>query len=125
MPTVDPTPDQIRALAAEARTATGPVVMVNLLRFAGEEGRASYRAYAEQALPLLHRAGASVVYAGEAAAAVIGPDPWWHEVLLVRYPSRQAFLDAVMDPEYQAFTHLRTAALEDARLVPTDPAPGL
>lgn len=121
MTTVDPTPDQIRVLAAEARTNDQPVVMTNLLRFAGDEGRASYAAYTAHALEHIERVGARIVYSGEAGAAVIGPDPWWHTIVLVEYPSRQAFLDMVMHPGYQAFTHLRTAALEDARLIPTAP----
>ncbi|WP_336031162.1 DUF1330 domain-containing protein [Geodermatophilus sp. FMUSA9-8] len=40
-------------------------------------------------------------------------------VLLVRYPSREAFSRMVADPEYQQFTHFRTAALTEAVLQPT------
>jgi uncharacterized protein (DUF1330 family) len=45
-------------------------------------------------------------------------------VLLVRYPSRQAFCAMVADPEYQGITHLRTEALETAVLQPTAPRAG-
>ncbi len=37
---------------------------------------------------------------------------------IVRYPSKAAFLEMVMNPDYQAITHHRTAALSDSRLVP-------
>ena len=48
----------------------------------------------------------------------------WDAVLLVRYPSRQAFSDMVRDPAYNAGTHLRTDALEEAVLQATVPWPG-
>ena len=40
-------------------------------------------------------------------------------MLLVRYPSREAFSRMVAAPEYQQFTHLRTEALTEAVLQPT------
>jgi uncharacterized protein (DUF1330 family) len=41
-------------------------------------------------------------------------------VLLVRYPSREAFSRMVADPEYQEVTHLRTQALTETVLQPTN-----
>jgi uncharacterized protein (DUF1330 family) len=43
-------------------------------------------------------------------------------VVLVEYPSRQAFLDMTGSPEYQAIGHLRTEALVKGELHPMDPA---
>ena len=37
-------------------------------------------------------------------------------MLLVSYPTRQAFLDMVSSPEYQAIEHLRTDALVRSEL---------
>ena len=48
----------------------------------------------------------------------------WDAVMLVKYPSRSAFLEMVSDPEYQEISKLRTAALEDAVLQPTRPWTG-
>ena len=45
----------------------------------------------------------------------------WDAVLIVRYPSRQAFSDMVADPEYQQVTRLRTEALTEAVLQATLP----
>ena len=45
----------------------------------------------------------------------------WDAVLLVRYPSRQAFSAMVADPEYQQVTELRTRALTEAVLQATRP----
>ena len=98
----------------------GPVVMLNLLRFA-EGGRESYAQYA-QALSetFLARYGGEVLYAGDGGTPLVaeqGQD--WDAVLLVRYPSREAFSRMVADPEYQQVTRLRTQALTEAVLQPT------
>ena len=42
-------------------------------------------------------------------------------MLLVRYPSREAFSQMVADPEYQQITHLRSEALTEAVLQATVP----
>lgn len=113
---IDPNLDDIHRFIAD--DDGGPVVMLNLLRFA--DGRAAYEAYAAATAPHLARVGGSVVYAGLGGAAVIAePGQSWDAVLLVRYPSRQAFLQMVMDPSYQDITHMRTAALREAVLQPT------
>ncbi len=117
---VDPTPDEIRRFVAE--DDGGPVVMLNLLRFAGEAGRASYGRYSDAVLPFLEAVGGSVVYAGDCSTTVVAADGHeWDALLVVRYPSRQAFLAMVMDPDYQAITHLRTEGLEAAVLEATRP----
>ena len=100
----------------------GPVVMLNLLRFA-EGGREAYARYAEALrTTFLPRYGAEVLYAGDGSTPLVaeaGQD--WDAVLLVRYPSREAFSRMVADPEYQEVTHLRTQALTEAVLQPTTP----
>jgi uncharacterized protein (DUF1330 family) len=48
----------------------------------------------------------------------------WDAVLIVRYPSRQAFSDMVRDPQYSAITHLRSESLVEAVLQATVPWPG-
>ena len=98
----------------------GPVVMLNLLRFA-EGGREQYARYA-QALneTFLPRYGAEVLYAGDGSTVLVaeaGQD--WDAVLLVKYPSRKAFSDMVADPEYQEVTSYRTDALQEAVLQAT------
>ena len=98
----------------------GPVVMLNLLRFA-EGGRESYDKYAEAIREtFLPRFGAEVVYVGDGSTPLVAePGQEWDAVLLVRYPSREAFSRMVADPEYQQFTHFRTQALTEAVLQPT------
>ncbi|HEY4629932.1 MAG TPA: DUF1330 domain-containing protein [Blastococcus sp.] len=100
----------------------GPVVMLNLLRYA-EGGREPYAQYAAALTDtFLPRYGGEVLYAGEGSTALVaesGQD--WDAVLLVRYPSRQAFSAMVADPEYQQVTELRTRALTEAVLQATRP----
>ena len=114
---VDPTPEQVSRLVQE--DTGGPVVMLNLLSYKPDGGRESYEAYGAKALPFLQEAGAEILFAGEAASPLIGDESAnWDSVILVRYPSVQAFLDMVTSEAYQAITHLRTEGLEKAELHP-------
>ncbi len=125
---IDPTGEQIKRFVEEG--PDGPLVMLNLLKFrdeaayadgSGEPGRSgaeAYAVYSETALQKVRGVGGSLFFTSPAHTPVIGPDGEWDMVALVRYPSREAFLSMVGDPEYQACTHHRTAALADSRLIP-------
>lgn len=103
----------------------GPVVMLNLLRFAPDGGRASYQQYMDHFRGTAGGFGAEVLYVGEGSTALVAEDGQaWDAVLLVRYPSRKAFSDMVRDADYGAGTHLRTQALTEAVLQATTPWPG-
>ena len=124
--TVDPTREQIQRLAS-GDLDQGPIVMLNLLRFRdraevvdgqeGLSGREAYERYAAAAAGHLSAVGGRILNAGACVEAVIGPDLEWDMVVLVEYPSRRAFLTMVGNPDYQAQTAWRTAALADSRLV--------
>jgi uncharacterized protein (DUF1330 family) len=105
----------------------GPVVMLNLLRFKPDGGRESYAKYAEALRgTYLAKYGAELVYAGNGSTALVAEDGQaWDAVLLVRYPSRQAFSQMVADQDYQQFTHFRTEALTEAVLQATIPVDSL
>ncbi|MEU8744872.1 hypothetical protein AB0C39_14625 [Streptomyces parvulus] len=45
----------------------------------------------------------------------------WDAALLVRYPSREAFIRMVADPAHREITSLRSRALDEAVLQPTTP----
>ena len=98
-----------------------PVVMLNLLAFKPGGGRARYEEYGVAVAPLLERVGGRVVFIGDPAMALLGEDSW-DLVVLVEYPTRQAFLDMTGSPEYLAIAHLRTEALLKGELHPMDPA---
>ena len=110
-----------------AENPGGPVVMLNLLRFRPDGGRESYRRYAEALGPAINtRYGVQVEYLGDGGRALDAEDGQeWDMVLLVRYPSRQAFADMIRDPEYQAVSHFRSEALVESVLQPSVPLKGL
>jgi uncharacterized protein (DUF1330 family) len=108
------------AFAARTEENT-PVVMLNLLRFKPHGGRERYGEYGAAVAPLLERAGARIVFAGDPATVLLGARSW-NLVLLVEYPTRQAFLEMIGSDEYQAIAHLRTEALTEGELHPLDPA---
>jgi uncharacterized protein (DUF1330 family) len=95
--------------------------MLNLLKYR-PGGEHSYRAYSTALKDYLPSIGAEVLYVGDCSTVLVAPADWaWDTVLLVRYPSRQAFSAMVSDPAYQAVTHLRTEALTEAVLQATVP----
>lgn len=110
------------AFAARAGDGT-PVVMLNLLAFEPDGGRERYEEYGEGVAPLLERVGGRIVFLGTPAPPLLGDDAW-DLVVLVEYPTRQAFLDMVGSPEYGAIAHLRTEALVRGELHPLDSASG-
>ena len=115
---VDPSRADVARFVAEDPDA--PVVMLNLLRFRPDGGRESYAEYGRHFRRFGARFGAEVLHAGEGLAPLVAePGQAWDAVLVVRYPSRQAFSDMVRDPAYGAGTHLRTEALEEAVLQAT------
>jgi uncharacterized protein (DUF1330 family) len=96
-----------------------PVVMLNLLAFHPGGGRERYLEYGAAVAPLLEGVGGRILFAGAASPALLG-DESWDLVALVEYPSRQAFLDMIGSPEYEAIAHLRTEALRRGELHPLD-----
>lgn len=113
---------------------SGPVVMLNLLRFreradyahapdlepeGGCSGREAYDRYMREMRPLLEASGGEVLFSGTSAGFLIGPqDEIWDHVLLVRQASKAAFLAFASDPDAQRITAHRTAAISDSRLLP-------
>ncbi len=98
-----------------------PLVMLNLLAFKPEGGRERYEEYGEAVAPLLAKVGGRIVFMGAPAPPLLGEGSW-DLVVLVEYPTRQAFLDMIGSPEYKAVGHLRTEALTKGELHPMDPA---
>ena len=117
---INPTGESLHQFVAE--DDGGPVVMLNLLRFAGGK-QDSYQEYLRRfAETFTERYQVQVLYAGEGSTALIAePGQSWDAVLLVRYPDRDTFSRMVADPEYQAITHLRSEALSEAVLQATRP----
>jgi hypothetical protein len=111
-----------------------PVYMLNLMRyyetlrmFTGApafEGspREANALYEKKAVPILFGKGGYVLYAGKVQEKnLVGFEPGmdhWSRVLMVRYPSRRAFLDLLTDPAYGPIFPYKFMALKLV-LVPT------
>ena len=105
--------DAMRAFAA--RAGDGPVYMLNLLEFLPDGGAEHYAEYGAAVAPLLAKVGGRAVFAARPAEDLIG-DGHWDLMVVVEYPTRQAFLEMVSSPEYEAITHLRTESLRRSEL---------
>jgi len=123
-------PESSAVASLAAPSGEGPVVMLNMLRFratakypdgsgqAACSGREAYARYGAAVLKHLQAVGGKPIFRGVAQLTFIGPkDEPWDDVLLVQYPSREAFLQMISDPDYLAASVHRTAALEDSRLI--------
>jgi uncharacterized protein (DUF1330 family) len=104
-------PKEVNATLISSLPDTGPVVMVNMLRLRDRE---AYKRYSELTMPLIKARGGTVLWAGNGEAVAFG-DPLvdrWDYVVLVRYPSRAAFLDMMDSPDYAAANVYREQAVE-------------
>lgn len=103
-----------------------PICMLNLLRYRetaeegqgvdGLTGREAYEKYGKLFAALSPRYGGSPMWMGQALNTIIGAEDW-DIVILVKYPTRQNFIDMMRDPDYQAIAKFRAAALADSRLI--------
>lgn len=110
-----------------------PIAMLNLLRFRGRadyaaqvdpvidrdvSGAEAYAAYGRAAAAPFARAGGRQAWLGTPQLTVIGPaDERWDLAFIAEYPSGEAFLGMLRDPEYQAAVVHRQAAVADSRLI--------
>jgi uncharacterized protein (DUF1330 family) len=108
-------PNEEAMTAFAGRASEGPVYMLNLLEFLPDGGAERYAEYGAAVAPLFERAGGKPIFAGRPAEPLIAQGNW-DMVLVVSYPTRQAFLDMVSSPEYQEIEHLRSEALQRSEL---------
>jgi len=103
-------PQEINAELIAGLPDAGPVVMVNMLRL---RDRAAYKRYSELTMPLIKARGGTVLWAGNGEAVAFGDAAAdrWDYVVLVRYPSRAAFLDMIRSPDYAAANAHREQAV--------------
>lgn len=129
---IDPTRDQVRALRDAGRD--GPVVMLNLLKFREVanyppemaeppcSGAAAYARYQHAfTVAVGDISQAEVIYDGPCEQLFIGqagtPETDWDKVLIVRYPSRQHFLNMMADTAYREALVHRYAGLARTVLI--------
>ena len=102
------------------------VVMLNLLKFRdvalegygvdGMSGSQAFRRYGELNDSEDVKFGSEPIWMGLAKNSIIG-DEDWDLAILVRYPTRQHFIDKLDNAKYREIAQVRHAALLDSRLV--------
>jgi len=116
------------------RGIEGSFIMLNLLRFrdiadysqspelapaSPISGEAAFEKYIEHTLPFLQASGGDLLFLGDGGHFLIGPETErWDKVMLVRQSSVQSFMAFNSHRDYLAGIGHRTAAIEDARLLP-------
>ena len=121
---MEPTATQLAALAASDRT--GPVVMLNLVRYREHStdgdgsGLDAYLRYSRGFVPLLKRCGGTILWAGDVTGVAIGDDGAddWDYAVLVQYPDRQAFVDVMTSADCAAINPHRLAGLDKHVILP-------
>ena len=105
----------------------GPVVMVNLVRFhetaldGDGSGWDAYVRYSRAFMPLLRACGGQILWSGNIEGLAYGAlaGGGWDYVVLVRYPSRAAFLETVTSPEYDRANADRANGVADHVILST------
>jgi uncharacterized protein (DUF1330 family) len=107
---------------------TGPVVMLNLLKFKpiaeGEEGTGSqaYARYGSAVIRLIEERGGKVLWSGRPEAILIGGvNDAWDAVAIVQYPSPRTLFEMAASDEYQQIHRHREAGLERTVLIACKP----
>jgi len=122
---IDPSSEQFLAFKQLPRDT--PIMMLNLVLFKQSAnykdqrtatGAEAYRAYGEASAPIFSKVGGEIIWRGNPECVLIGPqNEQWDTAFIARYPTANAFLEMVMDPDYQAIVYHRQAAVETSRLI--------
>ena len=126
---VDPTRERF----GEFRSLTddGPIHMLNLVRFRksaaypdGREatGAEAYAAYGRESGPIFRGLGGKIIWSGDFRLMLIGPEEeQWDACFIAQYPSAEAFVSMIKNPDYQKAVVHRQAAVDDSRLIRLTP----
>jgi uncharacterized protein (DUF1330 family) len=118
---VTPTAEQIEGFLAP--DATGPIYMLNLLKFKahaeyedGREtslsGREAYALYAAEVAKVITQVGGKLTFAADVARLMLGEvEELWDQVGIAMYPSRAAMFQMIQLPKYAEISVHRTAGL--------------
>lgn len=110
----------------------GPIHMLNCVALRDEaqyedgrkaSGAEAYAAYGRETAHILERLGGRIVWRGKMEAMLIGPQDSeeWDLCFIAEYPSVDAFVSMIKDPEYREAMVHRQAAVKDSRLIRMEP----
>ena len=101
-----------------------PIYMVNLLKFKKkavyEDGRKTnlsgeeaYAIYGMEVIEHLKKVGGEPIFSGVVSRLMLGEvDELWDWIAVVKYPSRKAMLEMILNPDYLESEKHRSAGLE-------------
>ncbi|MGH8194778.1 MAG: SgcJ/EcaC family oxidoreductase [Woeseiaceae bacterium] len=114
-----PDDDSLSTLRSHPAYADGPVVFVNLLDFGSAEAQTKYLTeYAAPAIQVISAYGGSLLWAGAIHQQLVGDAGGeWDYAVLVRWPSRAAFLSAVESDEYRPLHEVRRETLRSTSIM--------
>jgi uncharacterized protein (DUF1330 family) len=115
----------------------GPIFMVNLLKFKekaeyadGREtdlsGPEAYALYGMEVAKILHNLGGGAMFNARVERLMLGEvEELWDAVAIAMYPNRQAMIEMIQSPEYQAIHVHRDAGLAGQLNIETKDAMGM
>ena len=113
----------------------GKIHMLNFLRYRAQaeyqpgdadaepcSGEQAYQRYGRVAAQTIGEVGGGIVWSGKPELFLIGEGEGWDQLILVEYPSAEAFRQMMEMPRYRAATHHRQAGLAATKLIRCNPA---
>ncbi len=124
MTSTEPTKIQLREITETNQES--PFDMINLIKYRaiaaydspadnaiGRSGREAHQEYGLVAFPKIIGMGGSLVYRGKCDHQFVGDESQnYDDLIIVRYPSRRAYLEMFNSTEYQEAIKHRKAGLE-------------
>jgi len=110
----------------------GPIWMVNLMsyrdraEYADDRGsEISGREADDRYTPLgpLAAIGAEIVFAADVDTQFLNPDPAWHRVAVVKYPTRRSFVEMSTRADFQELHHHKEAGMAHTFVIGCLPMP--
>jgi len=127
---IDPTRDTFAQFKDLPRDQ--PIHMLNLVHLRAlatypdgtiATGAEAYAAYGKASGPVFRRLGGRILWSGKPELMLIGPrSEAWDIAFVAVYPTGQAFIDMIRDPEYREAVVHRQAAVKTSRLIRMAPS---
>ncbi len=131
------TPNELQIKGFFEPGPCGPIYMLNLLKFREKaeyadghqselSGAEAYALYAAEVSKILIKLGGGGMFNAKVERLVLGDvEELWDTIAIAMYPCRQAMIEMMQSPEYQAIHHHRDAGLAGQLNIETADAGGL
>jgi len=126
----DSNPEELKNLRQLLKDDDGKeFFMLNLNRYEYSENEVqkgvpvAYQKYGQAVMPMILKRAGHPIYVGEISNYLVGGDlkeGGWHEIILVRYRSRQDFINMITSDEYLIAAKHRYVGIEYAEVIPTN-----